>query len=315
MNVGRFQLYVKVTSGKNSNDADIWPQSVYYFNVRPRFSNRYLAGKLTIKKLTMKTDSIAEGPKGKPVEPLEPASGSILLAHVAQTNLALYQQLHRLGYSGEGLARIRAAYEIATRLFAGHFRPCGRTFIAHLVGTASILATLRAKEPVVGAALLHAAYEQGDFGIVRWRHRRIYVRRAVGIAIEDVVWRYNQLKWYGDRVTTLFDRFDTLSEFDRTIVLMRLANELEDHMNFAHQLSGKLAYDHRQNRETFIAMAERLKQPSLTAALRQVFAEPESLAWLAPLCTNYSGSYQLAWPRRSSLRKLLRFIPTHYLPS
>ena len=246
----------------------------------------------------------------RPVEPL----GVTFPAQIAQTNLVLYQQLHRLGYSGEGLARMRAGYEIATRLFAGHFRPCGRTFIAHLVGTASILATLRAEEPIVVAALLHSAYEQGDLSFVRWRHRRDYLRQAVGTAAEDIVWRYNELKWYGDRIATLFDRLDILSELDRTIVLMRLVNELEDHMNFAHQLSGELAYDHRQNRETFIAMAERLEQPSLAAALRQVFAEPEEVAWLAPLRTSHSGSYQLAWPRGSALRRLLRFVPTHYLP-
>ena len=126
-------------------------------------------------------------------------------------NLALYQQLHQLGYANESLARIRAAYEVAANLFAGRFRPCGRTFIAHLVGTGSILAELGAAEPVVAAGLLHAAYEQGDFGFIRWRHRRGHVRNIVGAAVEDLVWRYDGLKWYGGVKRTLFEQLDTLA--------------------------------------------------------------------------------------------------------
>ena len=86
-----------------------------------------------------------------------PSLGEFQRWIIAQTNLALYQQLHDLGYTPEKLADIREAYELATALFAGRFRPCGRPFTAHLVGTASVLAKLGAPAAVVAAGLLHAA--------------------------------------------------------------------------------------------------------------------------------------------------------------
>ena len=232
----------------------------------------------------------------------------------AQTNLLLYQQLHGLGYSSDALTRIRGSYEMATTLFAGQFRSCGRPFIAHLVGTTSILAELRVAEPVVAAGLLHAAYAQGDFGLIRWRHRRDHLRRMVGSEAEDLVWRYDQLRWYGGGAGVQFDRLETLDEIERTIILMRLANELDDHMNFARQLSGERDYDHGQQRDIVVRMAERLGRERLAMALRQVYAEPDDRTWLAPLRTNRTGSYQLAWSRGAILRKLLRFVPTRYLP-
>ena len=232
----------------------------------------------------------------------------------AQTNLVLYQQLHGLGYSSDGLARVRGSYELATTLFAGQFRPCGRTFIAHLVGTASILAEVRAAEPVVVAGLLHAAYEEGDFGFIRWRHRRDHLQNVVGAEAEDLIWRYGRLKWYGGGASTQFERFDTLDEIERTIILMRLANELDDHMNFAHQLSGELEYEHGQQCDVIVRIAEKLGQERLAMALRQVYTEPDDMTWLAPLRTCHTGSYNLAWSHGAALRKLLRYIPTRYLP-
>ncbi|NJL09589.1 MAG: hypothetical protein HC908_03480 [Calothrix sp. SM1_7_51] len=62
----------------------------------------------------------------------------------AQTNIQLFNQLHREGYSSTDLSLIANAYSLAMELFTGTFRPSKKTFIAHLVGTASILASLHA---------------------------------------------------------------------------------------------------------------------------------------------------------------------------
>lgn len=236
------------------------------------------------------------------------------IGFVAQTNLQLYRQLHDLGYSSEALARARAVYEFATTLFAGRFRPCGRTFIAHLVGTASILAELGATGHVVTAGLIHAAYEQGDFGFTRWRYRRGRVREAVGAEVEQLIWRYNGLEWYGGAIVPLSERLDTLDMLDRFVVLMRLANELDDHMNFAHELSGELHYDRQADRELVAGMAERLGYARLAAALREAFGGSGKVDWVEPLRTDRTGSYQLAWSRGRALRKVLGLVPTRYLP-
>ena len=61
----------------------------------------------------------------------------------AQTNIQLFNQLRRDAYSDGDLNLVRHAYESAMVLFSGRFQPSGKSFIAHVVGTASILAWLR----------------------------------------------------------------------------------------------------------------------------------------------------------------------------
>ena len=82
----------------------------------------------------------------------------------AQTNVQLFNQLQSEGYSKKDRERVREAYEFAMRLFTSLFLPSGKTFIDHLVGTASILASLHMPVEIVAAGLIHAAYLHGDFG-------------------------------------------------------------------------------------------------------------------------------------------------------
>ena len=83
---------------------------------------------------------------------------------VAQTILQLSNQMLRLEYSDRDLGELRVTYDLARELFSGLFRPSGKTFIAHLIGTASILANCLTDIGVVKAGLMHAAYAGGDFG-------------------------------------------------------------------------------------------------------------------------------------------------------
>src|SRR5262245_4841225 len=82
----------------------------------------------------------------------------------AQTNIQLFNQLRYYAYSDADLNLVRDAYELAMVLFSGRFQSSGKSFIAHVVGTASILAWVRLPAPVVAAGLLHNAYGSGDFG-------------------------------------------------------------------------------------------------------------------------------------------------------
>ena len=75
----------------------------------------------------------------------------------AQTNIQLLNQLHRANYTADDLHLVRTAYELAMRLFCGQFRASGKTFIAHLVGTASVLGSLRVGAALIAVGLLHAA--------------------------------------------------------------------------------------------------------------------------------------------------------------
>ena len=199
----------------------------------------------------------------------------------AQTNVQLFDQLRAEGYSKQEREDVRDAYVFAMRLFTSLYLPSGKPFIDHLVGTASILASLQVPVEIVTAALLHAAYLHGDFDSVRRgisESKRRQVREAVGEKVEDYIARYDRMLMTPQDISALDRTMDQLGSVDRYVVLMRLANELE------HQLDlGALYYRHREkeqrDRQRYMkshvlklaSLAERLGFPSLAAELKKVF--------------------------------------------
>ena len=212
----------------------------------------------------------------------------------AQTNLRLYRQLHDGGYAPADLLWVRDGYELATALFAGQFRGSGKPFVAHLVGTASILAAVDAPPAVVVAGLVHAAYEQGDFGIARGRTRRARVRAAIGDPAEALVWRYQTMPWTPADVRRLQADPAALTGTDREVALMRLANELDDNLDFAmvHAHAAKDAF--RDCRDGIVTLAHAIGGPRLADAFRATYGEDGEGAWAAPLSLGRPFSYQLA---------------------
>ena len=149
----------------------------------------------------------------------------------AQTNLQLYLQLAEAGWSDTDLIRARAAYEFMARLFAGHFRGNGKPFLAHLVGTAGILAELGESPDLVLAGLIHGAYGLGEFGDGTrgvTDAKREAVRKAVGTGLEQRAFDYVSFPWSGDSIREMAEHPDRLDHKQREILLLRLTEELED---------------------------------------------------------------------------------------
>ena len=202
------------------------------------------------------------------LQSINPASSEPQRWIIVQTNPALYRQLHDLGCASESLAEIRAAYELAAALFAGCVRPCGRPFLPHLIGTASVLAELGARVAVVAAGLLHATYEQDDFGSLRWRNRRTRVHGAVGAAVEHLILRYDALKWNSSTIPQMSDRLDVLEKPDRSVLLMRLANEVDDHADFAREPAVEARHDDRVLGPVIVEMGTRPRKPRFRRSAR-----------------------------------------------
>src|SRR5262249_20277729 len=116
---------------------------------------------------------------------------TILNMHLyAQTNAQLFNQLRSEGYSKTEREFVRDVYEFGMTLFSGLFLSSGKLLIDHLVGTASILASLRVSIEIVAAGLIHAAYLHGDFGGMRHgitEAKRKRVNTVVGDAVEKYV--------------------------------------------------------------------------------------------------------------------------------
>jgi (p)ppGpp synthase/HD superfamily hydrolase len=233
-----------------------------------------------------------------------------------QTNLQLYAQLVDLGYSEADLATVARSYELSMALFPGTYRASGKPFLAHLVGTAGIIATLRARAPVVATGLLHAAYTHGEFGN-GWlgvsNAKRARVRAAVGPEIEDLVARYTALRWAPATIPAIRARLDAMTGLERDVLLVRLANELEDHLDLGILYPGDVPRRLRFMREDLpaaVEMAERLGYPELAESLTAAFDQIERAAISPAVRRTEAESFRLPF---ASHRLRLRVVVSHLI--
>ena len=210
------------------------------------------------------------------------------MEQIAQTNIQLFNQMLTAGYSSDEVARVGEAYKLACKLFVGKYRGSGKTLIAHLVGTGSLAVGARRPANVVGAALLHAAYEDGDFG----RHQpQAVLRAAVGPDMESLVGRYHALSWsYSSRqVDELGSRLEVLQQSDRDVVLLRVLNEVEDYLDLATHYHGSLEGAEIKGAEwrlryldevegPLLSIVERLDLPEMASLMATIFADVRQAA-------------------------------------
>lgn len=214
----------------------------------------------------------------------------------AQTIVGLRGQLRRLGWDAADLRRVDEAYEVAMRLFTAQFRPTGDPFLAHLVRTASILAEVGAEPVVVVAGLLHSAYTHGEFGDGRrWpsETKRAEMRSALGSDGERLVYRYADFGWR-DVLGALPGTVGALSPDDRAVLLMRLANELEQCLEVATP-------DDLQCLRQGAEAARLLGNPRLAATLESVDAGSAGVAVAENGHRRHAGAVYYAGPDASFL--------------
>lgn len=230
----------------------------------------------------------------------------------AQTNVQLFNQLRSEGYSKEERAFISNTYQFGMRIFTGLYLPSGKPFLDHLVGTASILAWLRAPIAIVAAGLVHATYLHGDFGCRTGisDEKRKQVIDVVGTESENYISRYDRVLLTAEDVALLESTLQQLSKVDRYIVLMRLANELEHHLDFGglYLVQGeKQQGAHRRYLEqrlpALLKLANALGYGSLAAEFEKVQREIAALKLpLEPvIVSRQKGAYLIA-PRSYRVR-------------
>ena len=226
----------------------------------------------------------------------------------AQTNLQLYTQLRRDGYRDEDLRTVRKGYDLAMQLCSASFRGSGKPLLAHLVGTASILASIKQTPAIVTAGLLHAAYALGDFGDGRMGvtdQKRNRVREAVGGEIEDLIARYTAFDWNRNTIPSICQRVETLTPGERDVLVIRLANELEDHLD-----TGVLYCGNGEKRREYIRsplnqsvdMARKLGLTELSTELDRAFTE--TLAADLPAILRNPHDYTFVQPPSSHSPRL-----------
>lgn len=154
----------------------------------------------------------------------------VRMSMYAQTNVQLFNQLQRDGYRGPQLRLIADAYYLAARLFAARIEPTGKCFMAHVIGTASILGANAAPAELVAAGLVHNVYRNGDFGDYRRKvtaARRERIRRVTGETAEDYVYRFATRRWNVAGLRETHEQLSGMQETDRHVLQLYLADQLE----------------------------------------------------------------------------------------
>lgn len=198
----------------------------------------------------------------------------------AQTNIQLFNQLRRQGYSNTDLSLVRDAYEISMVLYSCRFLPSGRPFIAHVVRTASILASLHLSAQVVAAGLLHNAYSTGDFGDGRSGisiAKRQKIARVLGQQVEEYIARFLTSYWDSQTIQLARNNPDQLPAIDRAALLMLFADHLEHllDLDILYYVAAERRY-YLNNSRIGAEIAKRLGVSRLAAELDEAVRETES---------------------------------------
>ena len=218
-----------------------------------------------------------------------------------QTRSDLLDLAQERGYRARDLALLADAYHLAHVLTAGGYRPCGRPFVNHLVGTASVLVRYDFSVETVVAGLMHAAYTHShphpagpDAAVTALA----VMLGGKGSPVERAVRAYAQCESkFGAAVVEETDSVLHLPVLEAQILAIAAANQID------MSLSGETRYSDRGDAiapgivRKIARVCEVLGVSGLAATLAQaqqgeVEARPE-------LKTDVRDSYRIAWTEQS----------------
>jgi hypothetical protein len=221
------------------------------------------------------------------------------MPEIAQTNLQLYNQLIAAGWSDADLDRTQAAYALAADLFAGQIRSSCKTFLEHLVGTASAVAAVGGRPALVHAGLLHATYTFGEFGDGErnaTESKRAAVRAVIGAEAEELVTEYASLGYSAATIQDWQERAHMLSPREHDLAVLRLANEVDEHIDFGTRYSDRNGHPMSSDSvfEEMIVLAEELDEPALADLMERIRVGEANFAVPVVLSSRASGREVIA---------------------
>jgi (p)ppGpp synthase/HD superfamily hydrolase len=235
---------------------------------------------------------------------------------IAQTNIQLYNQLRARGLPLDELVLVHRAYELLTTLYPGCYQADGKPFVSHPVGVASIVAELDQPAEIVAVGLLHAVYENADWGDGpdggATPSRRRLVREAVGERVEELIVRFGELRVRPETIEEDRRALAELDETERRLMLVAVADHLEKYVDLGALYFGDgddLARWTDRIGGELIEIARELGQPRLAEMLSAAFAEVAAEAENVPAELRDSDGLQhlkLVAPRSFRRRLLLR---------
>ena len=214
---------------------------------------------------------------------------SSLLKNYPQTHIQtigpLLFQMHDLGFSGQELEQVERVYHLVLQCWAVNYQSSSRPFVCHAVGTASVVAANGGDMDTILAALLHAAYSTGDFGVRiagATRRKRQKVREVAGIKTELLVYRfYELLVQYGLHWKNALEEVsvNNNTDTDRAVLLIRICNDLDDisDMPFCSEARKKRMVSYSRGS---VQLAEFIGRPDLSNELTEQYQSYRDVSFL-----------------------------------
>ncbi len=234
----------------------------------------------------------------------------------AMTYPQLMNQAIDLGLSTNDLEQLAKAHQFAHKMSDGIYRAQGVPLLCHLIRTASIILNENKPLHVVIAMLLHAAYTLSFFkGSTRQRprqsHRKL-LQSEFGHEIENLIWNYTYVSWYSsEAINAHIEQIDNYSAEMQEILLMRLANEIEDYLDMAMSFTCSDRIECRINTygRQCVELARRLNAPKFAGYISDICTAYENIRLPEEVMLNETAGYELPrkrWWEASLLERWLR---------
>jgi hypothetical protein len=219
-----------------------------------------------------------------------------------QTRSDLMDLAMERGYQSQELTVLANAYHLAHVLMDGGYRPCGRPFINHLVGTASALIRYGFRIETVAAGLLHSAYthcppHNGDLRaaadtVCAWLGGR-------NSALEKRVRAYTQRSALWARLQSDSNPVENISILDAEILAIAAANEVDMHLSGEYRYTNRTDSPAPKVMQAMFDACQTLGVSGLAETVRQPPAVQMPVQ--AQLVTRTTGSYRIAQDRQHAV--------------
>lgn len=216
-----------------------------------------------------------------------------------QTRSDLMDLAIERGYQSQELTLLANAYHLAHVLMDGGYRPCGRPFINHLVGTASVLIRYDFRAETVAAGLLHSAYthfppHNGDpkaaaETVCAWLGGH-------GSALEKRVRAYTQRSSLWAKPQANSSPFENISMLDAEILAIAAANEVDMHLSGEYRYTNRTDAPAPQVMQAMFDTCRTLGASGLAETLRQTPLGQTPVQ--AQFVTRTTGSYRIGQDRQ-----------------
>jgi glycosyltransferase involved in cell wall biosynthesis len=220
-----------------------------------------------------------------------------------QTRSHLLDLAVERGYEPQEVAWLASCYQVALALTDGGYRPCGRPFINHLAGTASVLIRYDFRTEIVGAGLLHAAYTHCPPHQAGPRASADFVCAALGgkgNELEKRVRAYTKRASDRGALSLQHTSPGTISLADAEIIAIAAANEVDMHLSGEFRYSGRTDGIRPDVTEQIAQVCRVLGVDGLAETLLQAQRQPISVK--PEFLTRIPFSYRVGPDKRSVVR-------------